>query len=835
MGNIDAANSKVKGKKLKGGIIAMKYFSRFFCMPKCAVFFVIIFILFYLNIDCVSLNAKPDAQSAVDSIDFPRLPSSFPNNQYTPFGYIDNPYHSMVFNRSGVLRTVPPLGMGLWRDEMEGSYGEGGRGYINYLSFLQIAVGIDGKTFADTNDFLLNNVELISRYHTHHLLSYDWEYNSLNVSIRYFLSRENTLACWIVLQNNEAKPKTISLYASNIYKIGDLRWWGGNGLSYNYNEINHSSIAKIWAYGDVFSLSSLTKPIAYKATGSESQWKQWIYTSDTTSEKTSFVKGRGPQWMLQTYKVELLPNEQKNILICLNRGKNEAYTLEEQKIGFAEASSNLSKQLEDDEKFWNHCPTLTDDWPESWKRGWVYDIETLRMTVRPPLGVFKHPWDGMQVHSPRQVLGETCIDMMTLFYGDPELAKDVIYGTFADAIAPNIPCAREDGSVNMISSDGSECGTAPMWGYPLHIIKSIYESTGDDAWIKKLYPYLKNYLDWWLKNRTDKEGWFHCNNSWESGQDGSRRFLVAEQNQAAVADFVRTVDVEASMAESMSVMEYFAKRLGKNNDISYWRNLGEKSVKHTQSMFFDGWFRDIDARTGAPIILKDYFDMMMLSPLTCNVATKQQMDAIRPMFSFFNENHNGGLDWPPGILTFVEAAWNAGELMPAAEVVFKTANRIYGRIDARTVLFNDSTQQYSYRIPGVANEFWPSAEIPPGGENYGWGATLPMEILRSIIGFREKDDDEFILAPAIPKELNKIGKTYSVNHLTYRNISFALKYSVNSAETLTAIIEFASPVNKIISVKDDKGYLKIQQSQKDGKTVVSFNIHNGSSCAVNFK
>ena len=40
------------------------------------------------------------------------LPTAFPAGNYTPHGYIDNPYHSMVFNRSGVIRSVPPLGFG---------------------------------------------------------------------------------------------------------------------------------------------------------------------------------------------------------------------------------------------------------------------------------------------------------------------------------------------------------------------------------------------------------------------------------------------------------------------------------------------------------------------------------------------------------------------------------------------------------------------------------------------------------------------------------------------------------------------------------------------------
>ena len=39
---------------------------------------------------------------------------SFSSGDYTPYGYIENPYHSMILNRSGVIRSVPPLGFGYW-------------------------------------------------------------------------------------------------------------------------------------------------------------------------------------------------------------------------------------------------------------------------------------------------------------------------------------------------------------------------------------------------------------------------------------------------------------------------------------------------------------------------------------------------------------------------------------------------------------------------------------------------------------------------------------------------------------------------------------------------
>ncbi|MBM4160357.1 MAG: hypothetical protein FJ217_04565 [Ignavibacteria bacterium] len=760
------------------------------------------------------------------------LPSAFPANTYTPHGYIDNPYHSMVFNRSGVVRSFPPLGFGWWRAEFRGNYGGGVRDHVNYLSLLQVSVTYGGKTFLHPEDFGKHQSELYSAYHTKHMMSYDWKCDSIVASLKYFLPRENTLACLVELRNVSTRTQEITLHTTNIYEIGDLRWWGSDGLTAKHSPELDAGITKVWAYGDVFVLGSSLKCVAYTATDSEKEWERWIQSGDHTTIPTAFTRGRGPLWMAQRYLVTIPAGSGRSVLVCLSRGKNEQWAADELKTGFKLALENLRKQLKEDQEFWSRCPILVGDWPETWKRGWVYDFETLRMNVRPPSGIFRHPWDAMQIHSPRVVLGETSLDMMTLSYANPGLAQEVIYGTFADALAPNVPCAREDGSVNMISSDGSECGTAPMWGYPFHVIQSIYLATLDSAWIRNLYPHLKAYIEWWLEHRTDEDGWLHCNNSWESGQDGSKRFLVAESNAGAVADFVRTVDVEASMAEAMQTMELFAAVAGKSMDLPWWRTLADRRIKNTRQMFFDGWFRDVHARTKQPIILQNYFDVMMLTPVTCGIATAEQIKAVKPMFQYFRANPGHWLEWPPHLITFTEAAWNASESLVASEIVAETADRVYARTDAREVRFKDEADRFSYRVAGVANEFWPVKDRPAGGENYGWGATLPMHIIRTIVGFREKENEsatEFFLAPFLPKTFVEAGKRYVVRNLHYRGVAFEVTYEFEELERMKITFEYRSPRPTAVTVRSKSGNEVYKQKDKKKTNVLSFQGLNGNA------
>jgi hypothetical protein len=693
----------------------------------------------------------------------------------------------MVANRSGVVRSYPPLGMGWWRTDFDGAYGDGPRNYVNYASLLQMSARWGGRAFVGGGDFTGAERGLASSYHTKHALSYDWRWQALEVRMLYFLPREHTLACMTTVANEAAEERTVDLFATHVYATGPQKWWGRDGLVSDFAPGARAAVAKVWAYGDVCAMGSGTPPAAHRGFTTAAEWEAWIRSGGDSSGGGVSVRGRGPLRTTVRYRLTVPARSSTTLLVCLSRGPNESAALGELRTGLDSAVDSLAQQLERDERFWSGAPRLTGAWPAAWKRGWVYDFETLRMTVRPPLGMFTRPWDGMQVHSPRLVLGETALDMQALAYADPALAREVVLGTFLDAPAPNIPCVREDGSVNMVSSDGSECGTAPMWGYPFQTIWSIYRSTLDTQWIAALYPRLAAYVDWWLEYRSDADGWLHCNNSWESGQDGSRRFLVAEGNEAAVADFVRTVDVEASMAQAMRILSELAPVAGQPADRARWIALAARRVENTRSMYVDGWFRDWDARTGRPIILADHVDVMMLAPLACGIATPEQTRGVTPTVLAALRTRPSWLEWPPALQTFAEAAWHGGFRTDAAEEVARIADRVYARTDARDVLSVDTTDIFSYRVPGVANEFWPSNARPPGGENYGWGATLPARIIRTIMGLREDASGRtagFTVAPALPSRFRTPGTRVGLAGFRYQGRRYDIEYAVGTGDSV---------------------------------------------------
>ena len=390
-----------------------------------------------------------------------RLPKSFPVSDYTPHGYIDNPHHSMVLHRSGAIRSVPPLGFGYWLTAFEGSYGGGQRAHVNYLSLLLMAVGVGEASFAEPEDFDAHSVRLVSNYHTKHLVSYDWAFDGLSFSLKFALPREDSLACLAEIANACEAPRTILLHATNVYGLWDTRYWGSDGVAARYAERADAIVSKVWAYGHAFALGADRPSAAHKATADEAQWLDWIRRGDIGSLPGGSVVGPGPLRAVQSYEVAVPAGGRASVLVVLARGTNEERALAELRRGLRTFRPSVRKQLADDEAFWSQAPMLEGDWPAAWKHGWVYDYETLRMNVREPIGIYKHHWDAMQIHSPRSVLGEASLDSMALSYAGPALAQDVLLGTFADAPAPNVPCSREDGSMNMVAADGSECGTYP--------------------------------------------------------------------------------------------------------------------------------------------------------------------------------------------------------------------------------------------------------------------------------------------------------------------------------------------------------------------------------------
>ncbi|MBM4417368.1 MAG: hypothetical protein FJ033_03495 [Chloroflexi bacterium] len=425
----------------------------------------------------------------------------------------------------------------------------------------------------------------------------------------------------------------------------------------------------------------------------------------------------------------------------------------------------------------SRTPRLEGDWPDHWRRGLKYDLDTVRATMRDPRGILRDTWDGMQIQVPRQVLAEAALDALILSYADPDLARRSIAGVFRNSPAPNIPCIREDGSVNMVTSDGQPCGTAPSWCWPAWCIALLAGSTENPLWHRSVRAGLERYLRWWLANRAAPGGWVYYLCGWESGQDASPRFN-AESGGGGIEE-IEPVDLTAAMAADCALLTRWRSARGLPADD--WPRNAERFERRLQTLWRDGWFHD--RRANAAIAVRD---PMHLAPAMHGYVNAAQRELLRRSLTRLPAHGSfSPLEWPPVALTAFEAASALGEWDWLAESVAELCDRVWRAIDA-------PTHETGRPLPGIAHEHWP-IEGEWHTEGYGWGAATALFFLRYICGIRDEPLAQCSeVAPRFPACLRRPGAVYYLRGLPRHDGRVDVTYVVAPDGTVTARVAATS-------------------------------------------
>jgi hypothetical protein len=736
-----------------------------------------------------------------------------PHDNFTPHGYLDNPYHSWKLNPSGVLRSLPPLGMG-WHVPNLGSYV---RNQFQYTAHLMLGLRIHESVLVTTDDFRRQKCVITSQLHTKNRFEYTCivpKY-SLTLTARYFLVQEHALGCILTLSTTSTTPLPVACYLihQHTHNPHTSRLWE-HGLYALQSREQGYGLLGLASEGDVFVHG------ARAASDTMLAWEE-MGLAVTLDEISAWARGaRVPRpsitqnqpdtgWQLRTLalpcKLTLggTAPSTSSLNIVLARGVSQDQAMQRWQQGIETITGAESKHRKEDEAFWQQAPQLSGDWPEHWRRGLVYDLETLRMTIRPPAGIIAHPFDGMQIQAPRTVLAEAAMDALFLSYADPELAAGVILEHFELSPHPNLPCMREDGSYNMVADDGQICGTAPEWGFPIWCCDKLFARTGDISWLRHLYPKASAYLRWWLEYRRDAEGWMVYACSWESGQDVSSRF-GPQQTGGTIIQHVRPVDLQASMAQSAKILTHWANILAsapneeKREDpmmedyaaeSAFWRNIANEFTVKTRQMWRDGWFRDYDSVAGE---WSTQQDAMHLAPVFCETSSSGQVDQLRPFLAQPPSHSHGWapLSWPPVVMTLTGAASAAQMPLDAAELAYRFIDASYRSIDRREL-------DEQGGLPGVTREYrqavtsgkWGAIDyVNAGIEGYGWGALSIHLVMRYLMGLREVEADKITITPALPQALRRAGATYSIAPIPWGNNVLGIECTVRDSKGYTASI-----------------------------------------------
>ncbi|HEX6556791.1 MAG TPA: trehalase family glycosidase [Ktedonobacteraceae bacterium] len=734
-----------------------------------------------------------------------------PSDDFTPHGYLDNPYHSWKLNPSGVLRSRGPLGMG-WHVPNLGSYA---RNQFQYTAHLTLGLTIGKTVLVTPEDFKRHGCTIVSHLHTKNRFEYTCVVSkyALTLTARYFLVQEHVLGCILTLSTTVKQPLPVTCFLihQHTHNPHTSRAWE-HGLYAINGPQEGTAMLGIASEGDVFvhgARSADGFPLTFEDMGyvvsldDALAWAQGREVAPPSITQSQPDTG----WQVRTV---ILPccvtmggesgSVERIINVVLARGVSRNQSYQHWEDGMEEIARAEVELRTDDEYFWSRAPQLAGDWPESWRRGLVYDFETLRMVMRPSVGLIPHIFDGMQIQAPRLVLAEAAMDTLFFSYANPELAAEVILGHFESAPHPNLPCMREDGSYNMVADDGQVCGTAPEWGFPLWCCDQIVRRTGDLLWLRRLYPKAAAYLRWWLEHRRDAEGWLVYACSWESGQDVSSRF-GPQQTGGTIIEHVRPVDLQASMAQGAEILARWANLLGQEQlamtaietpidfaaEAAWWQQIANEFSVKTGLMWQHGWFRDYDAVTSE---WSSQQDAMHLAPVFCGVADWGQVEQLRP-FLAQPPMHSSGwapLSWPPVVMTLVGAADVAQMPLEAAELAYRFIDASYRSTDRREL-------DEQSGLPGVTREYhatvargkWGAFDYANAGiEGYGWGALNIHLLIRHLLGLYATDPNSITLAPTLPLALRRPGATYTIAPIPWGKYILTLTCRVKNAHSYEA-------------------------------------------------
>ena len=156
----------------------------------------------------------------------------FPQDNYTPHGYLDNPAHAWKAGPGGVLRSRPAIGVG-WHYP---SFPHGYNYVWHYRTHLQLIFQTEqGNWLFDSADFSKASLNLYSDYHSKNWLSYVFELpNGLRVRALFFLAESaktgkagDALGCLVQFRNRSGTAKNCQFVAASITNDKPARVWIG--------------------------------------------------------------------------------------------------------------------------------------------------------------------------------------------------------------------------------------------------------------------------------------------------------------------------------------------------------------------------------------------------------------------------------------------------------------------------------------------------------------------------------------------------------------------------------------------------------------------------------
>jgi hypothetical protein len=721
----------------------------------------------------------------------------FPIDDYTPFGYLANPYHrarSWTDVEAGLIRSTD--------DHVGFGWVEPTARKPTLEAAIVVLVRWGGRLYVTRSDF--GRLGYRSRYHSSRLFTYNWEMDDAEAELSFALADRDTLFAQLSVTNPGARDHESEVYLVSVIRSAEGQWtarrqfggWRvldyGSKSQYGFarsantgQSINADGIAEIAA--GLASKDGIAAGFRFPVSlGADTIWSVGVSLRRATSP-----------WSTQSI------------------GRWSWPTLAEPRV--------WAERREEDTAFYHQAALPTGDWPPEWRRGWIYDLETTRACLYPAGGVFHDEWPSWMISWPRVVVAEGTLDVLRLSYAAPARALRLARTIFADAPAANVPCVFQGGEPNMVAKDGAICGTSPAWCLPFYNLWLLYCRTLDRVWLREIFPRLAAYVEFWLRERTDDAGWVVYKCTWEAGEDCTPRLDPAAEGDEVISRFVRPVELQATMSQSAAILARFATELGEQAGAQRWQAIAADYADRTQRLWDEstGRYRDWDKRSNSflqggsqPAYWQTdpvRFSALSLTPLVAGLTTPAQRDRLRAEIELYDAAP--WCLWPSWSYVVAESASTAGWYDFAAQFARRIVARVYRTNDRRTLA------EASRPTPGTAPEFWPLdlADFN-GSDGYGWGATTTSLWVRQIFGFldgTEPAERSFWLAPGLPEEWLIPGRRYGFTGLPFRGTRLDLAYEVGTGG-LTAVVRVA-PEAWVVAYDEHRAELPVTNGVSEGE------------------
>src|SRR5712692_5430119 len=298
-----------------------------------------------------------------------------PHDDFTPFGYLDNPYHSWKLNPSGVLRSMEPLGMG-WHVPNLGSYVNN---QFQYTAHFTIGLNINDLVLVTPEDFRRHRCTINSQLHTKNRFGYTCvvpQYE-LTLTARYFLVQEDALGCILTLSTTFPAPIPITCYCihQHVHNPHTSRLWE-HGLYALQDRQQGCGMLGLASEGDVFVHGARLADHLDTPRSTTLSWDEMGFAT-SLDEISAWAKGARVPWPGITqrqadsgwqHRVLALPCKlalggsspsSVTLQAVLARGVSQDQALLRWFEGMESINEAGYKHREDDEAFWGQAPQLT--------------------------------------------------------------------------------------------------------------------------------------------------------------------------------------------------------------------------------------------------------------------------------------------------------------------------------------------------------------------------------------------------------------------------------------------------------------------------------------------